>query len=52
MFVMVECIGEVTVKKSCKYGKYRSFEHLLCFLYELHGEKSVRNSICLIVLFI
>ena len=29
MFVMVDCVREMTVKKSCKYGEYGSFEHLL-----------------------
>ena len=33
MFVMVDYIREMTVKKS-KYGKYGSFEHLL-FLYSV-----------------
>ena len=32
MFVMVDYEKEMTVKKSCKYGKYGSFEHLL-FLF-------------------
>ena len=32
MFVMVDFIREMTVKKSCKYGDYGSFEHLL-FLF-------------------
>ena len=29
MFVMVDYVREMTVKKSCKYGEYGSFEHLL-----------------------
>ena len=29
MFVMVDYVGKMTVKKSCRYGKYGSFEHLL-----------------------
>ena len=29
MFVMVDYVREVTVKKSCKCGEYGSFEHLL-----------------------
>ena len=28
MLVMVDCVMKMTVKKSCKYGKYGSFEHL------------------------
>ena len=32
MFVTVDDVREMTAKKSCKYGKYVSFEHLL-FLY-------------------
>ena len=32
MFVMVDCVWKMTVTKSCRYGKYRSFEHLL-FLF-------------------
>ena len=28
MFVMVDCVSEIAVKRSCKYGKYGSFEHL------------------------
>ena len=31
MFVMVDCAKEITMKKSCKYGEYGSFEHLLLF---------------------
>ena len=29
MFMMVDYVREMTVKKSCKYGKYGMFEHLL-----------------------
>ena len=29
MFVMVDSVREITVKKSCKYGEYGSFKHLL-----------------------
>ena len=32
MFMMVDYVREMTVKMSCMYGKYGSFEHLL---YEL-----------------
>ena len=32
MFVMVEYVREMAVKKSCKYGEYGSFEHLLFLL--------------------
>ena len=32
MFVMVDYVKEMTVKKSYKYGEYGSFEHLL-FLF-------------------
>ena len=28
MFMMVDYVGKKTVKKSCKYGEYGSFEHL------------------------
>ena len=28
MFVTVDYLREMTVKKSCKYGEYGSFEHL------------------------
>ena len=28
MFVMVDCVREMTVKKSCQYCEYGSFEHL------------------------
>ena len=31
MFVMVDYVREITVKKSCKNGEYGSFEHLLLF---------------------
>ena len=27
MFVMVDFVSEMTVKKSCKYGAYGSFQH-------------------------
>ena len=29
MFVMVDYVRKMTVKKSCKYGEHGSFEHLL-----------------------
>ena len=32
MFMIVDYVTEMTVKKSCKYGEYRSFEHLLFLL--------------------
>ena len=32
MFAMVDCVTKITTKKSCKYGDYGSFEHLLFFL--------------------
>ena len=32
MFVMVGYVRKMTVKKSCKYGEYRPFEHLLFLL--------------------
>ena len=32
IFVMVDYVREVTAKKSCKYGKYGSFENLV-FLF-------------------
>ena len=32
MFVMVDYVREVTVKKFCKYGEFESFEHLLFLL--------------------
>ena len=34
MFVMVDCVREMTEKKSCKYGEYGSSEHLLFFIYD------------------
>ena len=36
MFVMVDCVREMTVKKSCMYGEYGSFGHLL-FSYEINA---------------
>ena len=30
---MVDYVREITVKKSCKYGEYGSFEHLLSLFY-------------------
>ena len=30
---MVDCVREMTVKKSCKYGEYVSLEHLLLFCF-------------------
>ena len=35
MFGMVDNVREMAVKKSCKYGEYGSFEHLL-FLVHLY----------------
>ena len=32
MFVIVDCVGDMTVKKSCKYGEDGSFKHLLFLL--------------------
>ena len=32
MFMMVDHVWEMTVKKSCKYGEYGSFKHLLFLL--------------------
>ena len=32
---MIYYIRKITVKKSCKYGKYGSFEHLLLLLFNL-----------------
>ena len=33
MFVMVDCVIEMTVKKSCKSGENGSFEHLLSLVW-------------------
>ena len=33
MLVMVDFVREMTLKKSCKYGKYGSFEPLLFLLF-------------------
>ena len=33
MFVMVDYVREMTVKKSFKYAEYGSFEHLLFLFY-------------------
>ena len=30
--MMVDYVREMTVKKSCKYGEYGSFEHLVLLL--------------------
>ena len=32
MYVMVDYVGEMTVKKSCKYGRHLSCGHLLSLL--------------------
>ena len=32
MFLMVDYVKKMTVKKFCKYGEYGSFEHLLFLL--------------------
>ena len=42
MFAVVEYVKEVTCKKSCKYGKYGSFEHLL-FLFIIDPEGHVED---------
>ena len=39
MSVMVDYVREVTVKKTCKYGEYGSFEHLLFLLHLVKGCK-------------
>ena len=31
MFTMVDCVKEITSKKSCKYDEYGSYGHLLFF---------------------
>ena len=31
-------VGEMTVQKSCEYGKYGSFEHLIFLLFD-NGKK-------------
>ena len=30
---MTDCVREITTKKSCRYGEYKSFEYLLISLY-------------------
>ena len=40
MFMMVDYVSEITVKKSCKYDEYKLFEYLL-FLYLFAGKYSV-----------
>ena len=40
MFVMVDCIREMTVKKSCKYGECGLSEHLL-FLFTTFRDRDV-----------
>ena len=37
MFVVVDYVRKVTVKKSCMYGEYGSFEHLLFLSSALRG---------------
>ena len=45
MFMMVDYVSKMSVKKSCKYGEYGSFEHLLflwcccCFVLLLFCSK-------------
>ena len=43
-FVMNEFVLKMTAKKSCKYGRYRSFEHL-CFLL-CHHDHSLHLWAC------
>ena len=37
MFMMVDCVRQMTVTKSCKYGEYGWFECLLFLFYVLHA---------------
>ena len=32
LFMMVDYVRKMTVKTSCEYGEYESFEHLLFFM--------------------
>ena len=49
---MVDYVKKMTVKKSCKYGKYGLFEHLLsllrgsglCCLLMLYNEARILNT--------
>ena len=39
-FTVAGYAGEMTAKKSCKYGEYWSFEHLLFLLKKLERHES------------
>ena len=41
VFVMVDCVREMTANKSCKYGEYGSFEQLLIVLMTDLSEKNL-----------
>ena len=40
MFVMVDYVRKMTVKKSCKYGDYGSFEYLLLLFVQVVSDIS------------
>ena len=33
MLVMVDCVGEMTLKQSCKSDEYGSFQHVLFMVF-------------------
>ena len=54
MFVMVDTVREMTVKKAGKYGEYESFDHLLFllrFVFLGEGERVLLFFLLLLLFF-
>ena len=49
MLMMVDHVRKMTVKKSCKYGEYGSFQHLLFLLvnFFFNPSENLFNDLCL-----
>ena len=48
MFVMVDYVRKMAAKKSCKYGEYGSFEHLLfLFIDTMYERKTLGTGLLL-----
>ena len=50
MFLMVDYVRELTVKKSCKYGEYGSFEHFTLLVSSTSVFIFENVHVCLILL--
>ena len=50
MFVTVDYVRKMTVKKSCKYGEYGSLEHLLILPYLCSRDSHYRSDFYMLLL--